>query len=117
MPARSNQRLDPLPDDDTFLRAVWAAENDGRWEHRFAGYGAPATGLLAHLPAIQGARRLGRGAVKGSWSGTMSSTVRITPRLRSLSIRGLVYRSYPPGEYRTYYMLTRAGRERIGVTR
>lgn len=109
---RVNQSLPALPDDLAFLRAVAAVEADRRW-----GYGVTAGDVAYHL-RVPGARRLGRGAVKGSWTGTMSGALRVSPRLSALTRRGLLdrftgTRHDGTSEYRYRYVLTKKGREEI----
>jgi hypothetical protein len=102
---RVNLRLPELPGDEEIIRAVLAApERDPR-----ALRGVSASILADHLK-VQGARRAGRGAVKGSWSGTMSASLRLSPRLGSLVRRGLlgVYRD--DERYRSVYYVTKDGR-------
>jgi acyl-coenzyme A synthetase/AMP-(fatty) acid ligase len=93
---RVNLRLPELPGDEEIIRAVLAApERDPR-----ALRGVSASILADHLK-VQGARRAGRGAVKGSWSGTMSASLRLSPRLG-------VYRD--DERYRSVYYVTKDGR-------
>ena len=77
-----NQHLAPLPDDDTFVEAVEALYGDRRY-----GDGVRADDVAWKL-GVTGASRLGNGAVKGSWSGRMSGSLRVSPRLRSLVGQG-----------------------------
>lgn len=65
--------------------------------------------LIAQYLGVPGARRGGSGAVKGSWSGTMSGALRVAPVLRAMKLRGLV-KSYHGARY-TFYELTREGLE------
>lgn len=103
-----NTDLSELPRDDEVLAAVdHLVENDRR--HR---YGASANAIAGKL-GVQGARRLGNGAMKGSWSGTMSASLRISPRLRALVKRGLLDTHYNNEDYRNEYTLTEAGRARL----
>lgn len=104
-----NERLDPLPDDAAVLAAVdWVVEHDRR--ARLA-RGASAS-LVAQRLKISGARRLGRGAQgPQSWTGTMSGALRISPRLQSLTRRGLLHQLDDRTDYRHVYRLTAAGRE------
>ncbi len=69
---------------------------------------------IAHQIGVHPARRLGRGAVAGSWSGRMSPALRITSRLTSMWKRGLVYRDFDPDErHRWRYRLTAKAREQM----
>lgn len=105
-----NAQLPELPNDLAFLNAVGMIVERQKYE-----YGATANDV-AHYLGVTGARRLGRGAVAHSWTGTMSAALRVSPRLTSLSNRGLLSRfhadMYGAGrEYRWRYALTPAGRE------
>lgn len=102
-----NRHLEPLPDDAVFLRAVAEEIEHGRrgWE-----IGATAAGVAGRL-GVQPASRLGNGAVKGTWSGKMSPALRVTPRLRSLTKRGLLREHW--GDRRIEWALTPAGRKEI----
>lgn len=105
MPAQSNKRLPPLPSDLEIVRGILAAPGrDPRARH----HGVTANILAQHL-GVKGAARLGRGAMKGSWSGTMSASLRLSPRLRSMVARGLLV-SYREN-YRYVYDVSRRGRE------
>ena len=97
-------RLTPLPSDREFLRAVSACQAN----HFLRG--ATANRVAAKL-GIQGARRLGRGAVAHSWTGTMSAALRASPRLNALTKRGLLYRWYDTENHRYMYALTESGSE------
>lgn len=96
-----NQRLPPVPDDCTVLAALvamWDAPTyDGggilRNPWRIYHGGVLASALAARL-GMPGSSRLGRGAVAGSWSGSMDAGLRLVPRLRSLERRGLVHSYY-----------------------
>ncbi len=111
---RANLDLPVLPSDDEFLRAVGdLQDSQGVGYH----HGATASEVAWKL-GVAGARRLGRGAVKGSWSGTMSAALRVSPRLASLTRRGLLARYTGErydgtSEYRYRYYLTKKGREEI----
>jgi len=78
-----NQRLEELPDDDAFVEAVKVLYADLR---RY-GNGVRADDVAWKL-GVTGANRLGNGAVKGTWSGRMSGSLRVSPRLRSLVKQG-----------------------------
>jgi hypothetical protein len=107
-------KSNPLPDDQAFLRAILAVDDS-----RVYPLGATAAEVAAGLGII-GMRRLGNGAVKGSWSGGMSPALRVAPRLLSLKKRGLVYRHSNRGEngyLRVFYALTLAGRAEIEAAR
>lgn len=109
---RTNWDLPPLPNDDAVIDAVReiVAENEAKMERAreigrpyYRWPGATANNVAYQL-RIQPARRLGNGAVKGSWSGTMSAATRIAPRLRSLARRGLLDAIHDPdGGYRWVY--------------
>ena len=104
-----NDSLPPLPSDEEILQAFlgfdgYAVRYGRRW------HGAPSANALAHDLGIVGARRLGRGAVKGSWTGEMSGSLRLAPRLRSLERRALVSRHWDRESGRYVYSLTNAGR-------
>lgn len=103
----ANLDLAPLPDDAAFLRAVRDAEAEQRYRD-----GASAQTIAWRL-GVAGARRLGRGAVAHSWTGYMAPALRVAPRLRSLSKRGLLWEVYDRNKHRRYYGLTDAGREAI----
>lgn len=106
MPARSNLRLPPLPDPDDILRMVAVMEQERRYRD-----GVPA-GMLAHRLDVEGARRAGSGAKDGrSWTGTMSPSIRLAPRLATLARAGLLLRWR--ADYRWWYCTTDEGRKRI----
>jgi hypothetical protein len=108
-----NSNLPPLPSDEEVLRALAALENDPQEQRRL---GSTATSVAWKL-GIQSARRLGRGAVQRSWTGSMAPALRISPRLRSLAKRGLLHEMYDDSPYarsRKVYKLTSAGRKEIG---
>jgi len=70
----------------------------------------PATAQdVARHAGLVGARRLGNGAVKGSWSGRMSPALRIAPTLRRLTKAGLIQTTYDSADYRNVHRLTPAG--------
>jgi hypothetical protein len=101
-----NQHLRPLPPDRAFLQAVADIQASGRkWDL----YGGASAQDIAWKLDVQGASRLGNGAVKGSWSGNMVPGLRVFPRLRSLAHRGLL-REFR-GERRQYFILTEEGRK------
>lgn len=94
----SNLDLKDLPSDDEFVEAVrriireneedqQRARDHGFWYHAETWATANA---VAHVLGVEGARRAGNGAVKGSWSGYMSGALRTAPRLQSLARRGLI---------------------------
>lgn len=109
----ANRDLPPLPSDDEILAALAALEDE-----RPRDFGITANRLAGRL-GIVGARRLGRGAQgRRSWTGTMSPSLRLAPRLRSLRLQGLVeiiWTSSP--EYRNVYLCTAAGRIRAAAQR
>lgn len=110
MPARSNQDLAPIPSDEEILRALAYLERQALDHSRDAIYGV-TTAHLAGFLGVESARRGGRGAVKGSWSGWMSPALRLSPRMRSLAKRGLVRQGWDPEERTRYrYHLTIEGR-------
>lgn len=87
MPPASNQDLPPLPSDDDIVAAIIELQAEERWH-----LGVSAQRIAWRLGVVP-ARRLGNGAVKGSWSGTMAPALRLTPRLTSLHRRGRVRRT------------------------
>lgn len=74
---------------------------------REARCGLRAIAIARHLGVV-GARRAGNGAVKGSWSGRMSSALRVAPVLRGLVNDGLV-RTHRDERGNTLYTLTLEG--------
>lgn len=100
----SNRNLSPLPDDLAFLAAVGKLDVT----QHFSGTGVTANMVAGEL-GIGGANRSGNGAVKGSWSGHMSGSLRAAPRLGSLKKRGLIGTFYDERSRNRYY-LTRRGR-------
>lgn len=65
---------------------------------------------VARRLRLDGARRAGRGAVAGSWSGYMSPALRVVPILRALEHDGLVQHRYEPDERtRSLYRITTSG--------
>lgn len=101
----ANDDLDPLPGDDAVLAAIAELEDESRRGSDV--YGFTAQHIAGKL-GIQSARRGGRGAVAGSWSGYMAPALRIAPRLRSLARRGLLVQSFDPSErHRWRYSLPR----------
>lgn len=90
------------------LRRRWEWLQDGSGTAYMAFrdyYGASASDVAAML-RVAPARRLGHGAVKGSWSGSMPAALRVQGILRSLASRGRLESS--TSDYRLYY--TPAGR-------
>lgn len=87
-----NRELPPLPTDDEILDALEDLEFEQARSLVYR-YGV-TTNRLAQRLGVDGARRLGNGAVKGSWSGRMSGSLRLAPRLRSMAQRGLLRREY-----------------------
>jgi hypothetical protein len=65
-------------------------------------HGITASQIASKL-GIQGARRAGRGAVKGSWSGTMPAALRIVKLLDGMAKLGLVEQKYDRENYRNVY--------------
>lgn len=105
-----NLDLSELPGEVEIIRAVLdLPEIDSR-----ARRGVTANLLAQHLK-VEGARRLGRGAQKGSWSGTMSGSIRLSPRLLVLVKRGLLGSYRDRENYRAIYTVTAAGRALIGA--
>jgi hypothetical protein len=104
-----NLHLAALPSDREFLRAVLDIETENRERH-LPKIGASASHVAYRLN-IQGASRLGNGAVKGSWSGRMSGSLRAAPRLRALTKRGLLREHW--GDRRIEWALTPAGKEAL----
>lgn len=98
----ANLDLPPLPSDDEVLKAMVGLVRASPYET-----GTTANGLALHLGVVP-ANRMGNGAVKGSWSGRMSPSLRIAPRLQAFEKRGLVRSYYFEG--RRYYDLTVEGR-------
>jgi len=82
-----NQHLEPLPDDNAFVEAVKTLHADRPYDN-----GVRAVDVARKL-GVTGASRLGNGALKGSWSGRMSGSLRVSPRLRALVGQGRL-RSY-----------------------
>lgn len=76
-----------------------------RWHGDFS------ASVIAAECGVEGAQRLGRGAVKGSWSGTMSGALRISPTLRSMVTAGLLHQHYDTENHRSLYGLTDSGRK------
>lgn len=65
---------------------------------------------VARRLRLDGARRHGRGAVAGSWSGYMSSALRVVPILRALEAEHLVHGRYEPDvRTRSLYRITTSG--------
>lgn len=60
---------------------------------------------IARKAGLAGARRLGNGAVKGSWTGRMSPAVRAAPTLRSLEHKQIVQNHYDTDNYRWLWTL------------
>src|SRR4051812_32193975 len=101
MKSYNEDRLPKLPDDDVVLEAVKEAPHRGT-------FGPTAQEIAGRLGLVS-ARRLGRGAVKHSWTGNMAPALRISPRLLSLTKRGLLWRSYDNHRHRWEYALTKKG--------
>lgn len=107
----------PIPGDDEVVAAVrkLTADSEAMME-RAAERGihyysdpAPSANRVAHYLRLEGAARLGNGAVQGSWSGKMSPALRISPRLQSLVKRGLLEKHHDPDEgYRWVYTVRRS---------
>lgn len=87
--------LAPLPTDDEVVAAVRQLQDAGRYRWVTATEVASACG-------VDGARRFGRGAVKGSWSGYMAGALRIAPRLRKLAREGRLVSMYGERSIHTY---------------
>lgn len=58
---------------------------------------------VAHWMGLKGARRLGNGAVKGSWTGFMSPALRIAPTLEALARAGELEQGREFGGHRAEY--------------
>lgn len=111
---RSNDDLAPIPGDDEVLAALAVLEDERDDDpHAYVKeYGIRAQHLAGKL-GVAPARRGGRGAVKGSWSGSMAPALRLSPRLRSLERRGLVKTAAWGHRSVRLYRLTDAGRARV----
>lgn len=99
-------QLAPLPTDDQIVAAAAELVAQARASMELHGYYVdprPTANALAGRLGVAGARRLGNGAVKGSWSGYMSPALRLAPRLASLHRRGLLTRSYDTDDHRYIY--------------
>ena len=86
------------------VREVHDREVAHRREHDTLRYykGVSASMVARHL-GVQGAARLGNGAVGGSWSGSMPEALRVAPTLRSLCKAGEIEGSDRNEDYRWYY--------------
>ncbi len=93
-----NEHLAPLPSDEEIIEVVrrLAGQRALRWHP-----GVTANDVALTL-RVGGPPRLGNGAVKGSWSGTMSGAVRVAPRLQAMVRRGTLRRTYD-SEYRRWH--------------
>lgn len=102
-----NLTLPPPPTREEVARALLALEREDF--HRPFRISADR---VAWKLGVEPARRLGNGAVKGSWSGYMSPALRVVPILRAMAKDGLVDVLYDPASHRTrnVYRLTAAGR-------
>jgi hypothetical protein len=101
-----NRDLSPLPTDEEIVAAVKSLSDDKRAMTARSGYWrdtAATANEIARRAGVQAARRLGNGAMKGSWSGTMSPSLRISPRLRAMARRGLLVEHYDHENYRKVY--------------
>lgn len=94
-----NSRLAPLPSDDEVVAVVRELQDDRTWEFKL---GVSASAVARKL-GVEAANRAGNGAVKGSWSGRMSASLRISPRLRSMAKRGLLLEIYDTDSHRNLY--------------
>lgn len=100
-----------LPTDDEVIAAVRdliKQKHEDMARSAAAGHGyyvdaRPAANAIARRLGVRGARRAGNGAVKGSWSGTMSGALRISPRLQSLARQAKLVQGYDPENYRHIY--------------
>lgn len=59
--------------------------------------------IIARALGIVPARRLGNGAVRGSWSGSMAPGLRLSPRLSAMARRGLLTELWDHENYRYLY--------------
>lgn len=102
-----NERLQPMPSHEQIAAVMYELES------RYSRSGRYFTAqTVAYAARVEPARRLGNGAVKGSWSGMMSPALRITPTLRAMHRAGLVALVMnDDGRFRWHYGLTEAGRE------
>ena len=104
-----NENLEPLPSHAQIARGIIGFGGDAvRYGRRW--YGEVSANALADALGVQGARRLGSGAVKGSWTGTMSGSLRLAPSLRAMERRGLVRKVWDNSAGRYHYSLTVKGR-------
>ena len=112
-----NMSLSAPPSHEKVVRALLDLEaREARGEAIYGSsrwHGAFSANVLAGVCGVEGARRGGRGAVKGSWSGTMSGSLRISPTLRAMENRGLLDSYYDTVSYRKLYSLTDKGRELV----
>lgn len=108
-PRSYNENLEPLPSHQEIARAMLKFDGDAvRFGRRW--YGEVSANALAGELGMVGARRLGRGAQGShSWSGTMSASLRLTPRLKSMKLKGLVEIYYDRDSGRHIYSLTDEG--------
>ena len=104
----ANLRLSDLPDEREIAAAIQRALTTDPRTYREESVTA---NILAQHLGIESSRRLGRGAVKGSWSGQMAPGLRLAPRLASMANRGLVERWRQ--DYRWRYALTTKGAETL----
>jgi hypothetical protein len=103
----ANADLPPPPTHEQVVKAMVALDEE---ERRQVGLTANS---IAWKLGMEGARRMGRGAVKGSWTGYMSPALRLAPTLEAMSRKGLADWFYDPSEGsrgRKRYSLTAAGR-------
>lgn len=110
MPPESNKHLRPLPTVQEILVAIAEHEAEGH-------YGIRCVKLAERLD-VEPARRLGRGAVAGSGSGSCSPSIRLAPRLGSMARAELLRVFWVPNGYSTrstdrHYALTDKGREAL----
>lgn len=112
MVSTANLHLDPVPGPPAVLAALVELYDEQQarpypWEH-----GITANAVSYRL-GVQGARRAGRGAVKGSWSGRMSGALRVAPVLASLCRNGYAEQLYdraPGARSRRIYFPSEEGR-------
>jgi hypothetical protein len=67
---------------------------------------------MAHILGVVPARRAGRGAVKGSWSGYMAPGLRLAPTMRLLAEDGYLTCTYGHRSRREY-RLSKKGRDYV----
>jgi len=71
---------------------------------------------VAYKLKVEPAARLGRGAVKGSWSGFMAPALRVAPALRAMAREGLLVDLFGERSV-SHYLTTEHGRELLEEAR